>query len=90
MGNSRLVSLTLIPGKVMEQLTLETFSKDMKGRMMIGSSQPGFVKGKSCLTKLIAFSSEAAACQMRGEPWVLLVLSKGFVLSYITSLETRQ
>ncbi|XP_019326436.1 PREDICTED: SH3 and multiple ankyrin repeat domains protein 3 [Aptenodytes forsteri] len=54
-GNSRLVSLTLTPGKVMEQLTLETISKLMKDKMVIGSNQSGFVKGKSCLTKLITF-----------------------------------
>ncbi|GAB0190168.1 hypothetical protein GRJ2_001482100 [Grus japonensis] len=42
-GNYRPVSLTSIPGKMMEQLIL------------IGGGQHGFTKGKSCLTNLIAF-----------------------------------
>lgn len=42
--NHRLLSLTLIPGKVMEKLILETVSKHMKYRKVIRSSQNGFRK----------------------------------------------
>jgi len=53
-GNYRSVSLTSIPGKVTEQLTLDATSKQVEEEKVI-SSQHGFTKGKSCLTNLIAF-----------------------------------
>ncbi|GAB0176869.1 mitochondrial enolase superfamily member 1 [Grus japonensis] len=53
-GNYRPVSLTSIPGKVMEQLILDVASKQEE-KKVIGRDQHGFTKGKSCLTNLIAF-----------------------------------
>jgi len=53
--NYRLVSLTSIPGKMMEQLILEVIIKQVEEKKVIRSSQHGFSKGKSCLTSLIAF-----------------------------------
>ena len=46
-----IVSLTSIPRK---QLVLDTLSKQLEEKV-IGCSQCGFTKGKSCLTNLIAF-----------------------------------
>ncbi|KAK4806687.1 hypothetical protein QYF61_027688 [Mycteria americana] len=45
--NYRPVSLTLIPGNMMEQLILATISKHMNSKKIIRSSQHGFTKGKS-------------------------------------------
>jgi len=54
-GNYRLLSLTSIPEKVMEQLILDAISKQMEENKVIRSSQHGFIKRKSCLTNLIDF-----------------------------------
>jgi len=39
----------------MEQLILEVIIKQVEEKKVIRSSQHGFIKGKSCLTNLIAF-----------------------------------
>jgi len=54
-GNYRLVSLTSIPGKDMEQLMLEVIIKQVEEKKVVRSSQHRFTKGKSCLNNLIAF-----------------------------------
>ena len=55
LGNYRPVSLTSVPGKVMEQLVLDILSKQLEEKKVTVCSQHGSTKGKSCLTNLTAF-----------------------------------
>ncbi|PKU35648.1 rna-directed dna polymerase from mobile element jockey- hypothetical protein [Limosa lapponica baueri] len=79
-GNYRLVSLTSIPGKMMERLFLGIISKHMEEKKAIRSSQHQFTKGKSCLTNLIAFYDGMTGCrdERRVVDVVYLVFSKAF------------
>ena len=54
-GNYRPVSLTLVPGKVMEQITLRVIAWHVGDNQGIRPSQHGFTKVRSYLTNLISF-----------------------------------
>jgi len=79
-GNYRPVSLTSIPGKMMEQLILEVVIKQMEEKKAIRSSQHGFTKEKSCLTNLISFYNGMTGWvgEGRAEDVAYLEFSKAF------------
>ncbi|KAK4820048.1 hypothetical protein QYF61_017894 [Mycteria americana] len=57
-GNYRPVSLTLVPGKLMEQIILSAITQQVEDNQGIKPSQHGFRKGRSCLTNQISFYNE--------------------------------
>ncbi|KAJ7415843.1 hypothetical protein WISP_75817 [Willisornis vidua] len=54
-GIYRPVSLTSMPDKVIEKISLGGIEKHLKGNTVIGHSQHVFIRGKSCLSNLISF-----------------------------------
>ncbi|KAJ7424043.1 hypothetical protein WISP_30579 [Willisornis vidua] len=56
--NYKPVNLTSGPGKVMAKIILGGIEKHLKDNAVIGLSQHGFMRGKSCLTNLISFHDE--------------------------------
>ncbi|RMC14066.1 hypothetical protein DUI87_09153 [Hirundo rustica rustica] len=54
-GNYRPVSLTSVPGKIMEQFILSTITQNLQDGQGIRPSQHGFRRGRSFLTYLITF-----------------------------------
>ncbi|NXA89439.1 RTJK polymerase, partial [Melanocharis versteri] len=79
-GNYRPVSLTSVPGKVMEQFILSAITQHLQDGQGIRPSQHGFRRGRSCLTNLVSFYDQVTRLVDAGKAVdvVYLDLSKAF------------
>ncbi|GAB0183655.1 mitochondrial enolase superfamily member 1 [Grus japonensis] len=80
LGNYRPVSLTSVPGKVIELIILNAITWHIQDNQVIRPSQHGFMKGRSCLSNLISFYDKATPLVDEGKAVgvVYLDFSKAF------------
>ncbi|RMC07423.1 hypothetical protein DUI87_16888 [Hirundo rustica rustica] len=89
-GNYRPVSLTSVPGKIMEQFILSVITQNLQDGQGLRPSQHGFRSGRSCLTNLTSFYHQVTCLVDAGKAVgvVYLDFSKAFdTVSHSTLLD---
>jgi len=78
--NYRPVSLTSVPGNIMEQFILSALTGHVKDNQGFRPSQQGFMKDRSCLTNMISFYDKVTHLVDEGKAVdvVFLDFSKAF------------
>ncbi|KAJ7409990.1 RNA-directed DNA polymerase from mobile element jockey-like protein [Pitangus sulphuratus] len=78
--NYRPVSLTSVSLKIKEKVILEGIENHLKDNAVIGHSQQGFMRGKSCFSNLISFYDKVTHLADQGKPAdvIFLDFSKAF------------
>ncbi|TRZ10158.1 hypothetical protein HGM15179_016951 [Zosterops borbonicus] len=90
LGNYRPVSLSVVPGKVMEQIILCATTPNLEDGDGLRASQNGFRRGRFCLANLISFYDQVTCLVNVGKAVdvVCLYFSKAFdTVSHSTLLE---
>lgn len=79
-GCYRPVSLTLVPGKILEQILMDTRLRHMENKGVTDHSQNGFTKGKSRLTHLVVLYNRVTAVMEKGKAtdFIYLDLCKAY------------
>ncbi|PKU45836.1 rna-directed dna polymerase from mobile element jockey-like [Limosa lapponica baueri] len=81
--NYRPVSLTSVPGKIMERIILSEVSQQAQDSKGIRTSQHGFMKRRSCLTNLISFYDHGTRLLNAGKAVDVIYLDFGKVFDTV-------
>ena len=66
-ANYRPISLTSVPGKLMERLVRNTLVEHMVNNNLFAAEQHGFIAGKSCTTQLLEYMEDITQAIDNGE-----------------------
>ncbi|KAJ7417181.1 RNA-directed DNA polymerase from mobile element jockey-like protein [Willisornis vidua] len=84
LGNYWPVSLTSVPGKVMEKIILGGIEEHLKDNAVTGHSQHSFRRGKACLSNLISFYDKITHVADQGKPVDVIFLDFSKVFNTVS------
>ena len=64
--NYRTISLTSVPGKLMERLVKNAIIEHITTNNLFSEAQHGFLKGKSCVTQLLEYLEDITEAMDNG------------------------